>query len=203
MISDTLEEVQKRLAGLQYQPGHFRDLVDDPLCGLLWTFLTDAVNAARMEACTFCERPAVECLGPGLLATFGLNLKDPENERYKQLMGHMARQVMEALGYTIQPERVRITRDSLFTLAARYEGPMISRAQREEWLKHTADTPFNKWLDRQIRDPNGTINRQMLRDVARRFGIDSEYPHLNAGHERMVLGCMLRRRVRPSDYEGA
>jgi hypothetical protein len=205
MMADDLEELKLKLQGLEYQPGHFRDLLADPLTQQLWEFLTEPINAARMETCTFCGRPAVECIAPGLLATFSLQLSDPGNDRYKQLVGHMTRQVMAALGYAIQPGRVRITRDNLFTVATRYDdakqGPMITRGQRENWLKNTADTPFNRWLDRQTRNPDGKMSREKLRAVARHWNIDSEYPQLNAGHERMVLGCMLRRRVPKTKYE--
>jgi hypothetical protein len=49
-----------------------------------------------METATFLERATVEPLAPGLLMEFG---PDVGEDRIKQMIGHMARQFMEAIGY--------------------------------------------------------------------------------------------------------
>ena len=110
------------LAGLDYNPKNFSDLYDTERGREIWHFMRRPDNVVRMETASFLRRPAVEALSPGLLEEFGPEMGE---DRFKQMIGHMARQVMEAIGYGIeQPRRsVRITRDNLFSSGARYRRP--------------------------------------------------------------------------------
>ncbi|MCU0883294.1 MAG: hypothetical protein MUF14_11580, partial [Hyphomonadaceae bacterium] len=63
------------------------------------------------------------------------------------------------------------------------------------WLQQTAKSPFNVWLDRQVRAPDGKLDLERLYEVAQRFGIAKRYDHLNPGQQRMNIGVMLRSRV--------
>ena len=117
------------LTDLEYYPRNFSDLYETKLGREIWNFMRRSDNVVRMATASFLRRPAVEPLSPGLLEEFG-----PEvgNDRLKQMIGHMARQIMEAIGYQIeQPRRsIRITRENLFSSGARYRGPGDSRAKR-------------------------------------------------------------------------
>jgi hypothetical protein len=191
------------LDDLAYTPQNFRDLAEAPMGRALWDFLKRQDNLIRMETATLLERAAVEPLAQGLVLEFGDSVRD---DRTKQMIGHMAKQIMAALGYEIDRSALRITRPSLFTSGTTYrrqgsqDRPMkISREQREAWVKNTKHSPFNQWLDAQIKT-NGTLDLEKLYGVARRYKIDKRYDSLNPGQQRMNIGVQLRKVVDPSEY---
>jgi len=194
------------LTSLEYKPQNFRDLYETEFGQAIWSFIKRPENVVRMETATFLERAAVEPLAPGLLVEFG---PDVAEDRVKQMIGHMARQVMEAIGFEVERTGLRITRESLFSSAARYRKPdqerdrsmKITREQREAWMEKTASSPFNVWLDTQVKNPDGTLDLSRLYDVARRYGIEKRYDHLNPGQQRMNIGVMLRKRVPEDEYQ--
>src|SRR5665213_3002698 len=77
--------------------------------------------------------------------------------------------------------------------------------QRQAWLETTAGSPLNRWLDSQVRGPDGGLDLECLHEVAMRFGIDrrAQYAHLNPGQQRMNIGNLLRRAVPQSLYLGS
>ncbi|MER9836129.1 hypothetical protein NKJ28_14260 [Mesorhizobium sp. M0145] len=79
----------------------------------------------------------------------------------------------------------------------------ITSEQRDAWLKNTAHSPFNVWLEPQVRGSDGQLNLDRLYDVAMRYGIDRQarYSYLNTGQQRMIIGNMLRRVVPAQEYE--
>ena len=117
------------LTNLEYHPRNFSDLYETKLGREIWRFVRRSDNVVRMATASFLRRPAVEPLSPGLLEEFGPAVGE---DRLKQMIGHMTRQVMEAVGYRIeQPRRsIRITRENLFSSGARYRGPEDDRARR-------------------------------------------------------------------------
>ena len=117
------------LTNLEYDPRNFSDLYHTKLGREIWRFMRRSDNVVRMVTASFLRRPAVEPLSPGLLEEFGPAVSE---DRLKQMIGHMARQVMEAVGYRIEQPRksVRITRENLFSSGARYRGPGDNRARR-------------------------------------------------------------------------
>jgi hypothetical protein len=202
-----MPKIKIDLSGLEYEPSNFRDLSETHVGWELWNYLKRDDNIIRMETATLLDRAAVEPLAPGLVAEFGDEVRD---DRTKQMIGHMARQIMEALGFELDRTGLRITRPSLFTSAATYRRPgrgkrvmKITREQREAWVKNTAGSPFNLWLDRQVKNPDGTLDLERLYSVARRYGVDKRYDRLNPGQQRMNVGVMLRSRVPREEYEGA
>lgn len=196
------------LDALDYQPQNFRDLFESELGQAIWQFMKRPENLVRMETATFLERAAVEPLAPGLLLEFGPEVAE---DRLKQMIGHMARQIMEAMGYEIERPGLRITRESLFSSGARYRKPgedrdrsmKITREQREAWLRKTAASPFNKWLDSRVKRADGTLDLDALYAVANEYGIDKRYDHLNPGQQRMTIGIMLRKAVPEAEYSEA
>lgn len=84
----------------------------------IWEFLADPKNLTRMETATYLSRPAIEPLSPFLLERFGDCVKQ---DRIKQMMGHMVRQIMENRGYVLQQGNVKISSaNNIFSRASRY-----------------------------------------------------------------------------------
>jgi len=84
----------------------------------LWGFLNERENVLRMETASYLGRPAIEPLSPMLLQRFGPSIK---RVRLKQMIGHMARQIMEARGYRLDRSTVRIARiGNMFASGSRY-----------------------------------------------------------------------------------
>ncbi|WP_315921174.1 hypothetical protein [Mesorhizobium sp. SP-1A] len=194
-----------RLALLAYVPQNFRDLFETQFGQALWDFMRREDNLIRMETANILERPAVEPLAPFLVLEFGDQIKD---ERCKQMVGHMARQVMEALGYKLDRKSMRITRPNLFTTGTTYipagasRTMKVTKEQREAWAKNTKNSPFNQWLDAQVKNGDGSLNLDALYRVAQKYGIDKRYDNLNPGQQRMNIGVQLRKIVPPTEYGG-
>jgi hypothetical protein len=71
----------------------------------------------------------------------------------------------------------------------------ITSEQRRAWKDTTANGPFNRWLDPQVRDATGSLDLDRLYAVAREHGVTDEYRHLNPGQQRMNIGVRLRKVV--------
>jgi hypothetical protein len=114
-----LADVCKRQYGAPkpYDAGSLADVADTKMGGQLGEFLTDPANVIRMETATFLEQPAVEPLAPFLLDRFSTVVR---GDRWKQLVGHMVRQVLEPRGYRLDAQGVWIRRGDLFTSGRRY-----------------------------------------------------------------------------------
>lgn len=202
----TVRSIDSRVASLPYDAANFRDLYE-AIGHLMWEFMRSCETVIRMETATFLDRAAVEPLGPTLLEEFG----DAVNEdRTRQMIGHMARQVMAELGYEVDRPSLRLTRVNMFTTAAGYRpegeksarGMAITREQRDAWAAKTAKSPFNIWLNAQVRDADGKLDEEKLYAVARDHGVTEEYRNLNKGQQRMNIGARLRAKVDPSVYGG-
>lgn len=101
-----------------FDAGNFRELAQSPLGTGLWQFLNEHDNLVRMETASHLERPAVEPLSPGLLARFG---DDVRQDRVKQMIGRMVRQIHEPRGYRIDRQNVRIPATAnMFASGTRY-----------------------------------------------------------------------------------
>ena len=185
---------------MSYDSQYFADLYATPMGPALWNFLNRRDNVIRMETATFLRRPAVEPLSTKLLEEFG---SEVAQDRTKQMIGNMVRQIMVELCYTVEKQGVRIVRNRVFSTGTRYtmagdpgettETTRISREQREKWLKNTCPGEFNMWLDPQVRSPDGTLNLDRLYDIAGQHGIDPKpYQKLNPGQQRMIIGILLR-----------
>ena len=193
------------LTGLDYDAQNFRDLFESDLGQAIWAFMNRPDNLVRMATATYLDRAAVEPLAPGLLRTFGPEIAE---DRLKQMIGHMARQIMEAMDFELDRTGLRITRESMFTTAARYKEPSgtrdrsmrITQEQRRAWMEKTAASPFNLWLDARVKNSDGSLDLERLYKVASSYGINGDYRHLNPGQQRMTIGIMLRKKVPSSEY---
>jgi hypothetical protein len=103
---------------MDYEPMNFSDLAETELGRRLWAKLNEEKSVWAMEVASKLRRPAVEPLGDDLLAEFGNVVR---KRRIKQMIGHMARQIMEAHGYELAAQRIPIRFSRLFSTASRYQ----------------------------------------------------------------------------------
>lgn len=92
-------------SGEVYRPGPFAAVAETQLGQALWEFLLEDATIRAMEVATDLGAPAVAGVEEGLLRRFG---GDVLNDRIKQMLGHMVRQIMERRGYVIDQSEVRL-----------------------------------------------------------------------------------------------
>ena len=191
------------LNGFQYRQGHFT--LGCPIVqGGVWNCVLRPENIIRMEAVTAVGRPAVEALSGPLVLEFGREIAQPS---INQMVGHMVRQVMEALEYKVDRERVRINRPGLFATGMTFRRPSQPRSRsvtvtaehRREWLNAAETDEFNSWLEDIIANADGTTDLERLCAVAAKWEIKlwGHHPIL----DRIKLGIILRGQVSPAEYE--
>jgi hypothetical protein len=103
---------------VKYEPGVFLTLYQTALGVRLWGILNEHENIVRMKTATALGRPAVEGLEEVLLDKFGTQVLE---DRVKQMIGHMVRQIMESNGYVVDAQNVKITNGGPFSRATRYK----------------------------------------------------------------------------------
>jgi len=124
-----------------YEPGTFSDISGTPLGQAIWGFLLQPHILGSLEVAGRLGAAPVSAISDELLATFGdltggtpreqlergLATRFPQGtsvsfDRSKQMLGHMIRQIMEALGYQLRSKNSP-AKDPLgiFTTSARYE----------------------------------------------------------------------------------
>jgi len=193
------------LEGLQYKSRHF-NIKSPTVEGALWDFMLRSENVIRMEAVTAVERPAVEALSGPLVWEFGRDIAQP---CIKQMVGHMARQIMEALEYEVDRPRVRIIRPGLFTTGMTFRLPgqprsrshRVTAERRREWLNATETDQLNCWLDDILTQAAGTSDVERLRGVAAGRGI--KLRGRNPTLDRIELGIILRAQPAMAEYESS
>lgn len=109
----------------KFQPGSFSDISSTEVGLELWSFLNSESSIIRLETATELRRPALEALQTQLVEKFGPTIKV---DRWKQMTGRMVRQIMEHHGYSLDQTGVRIRDGVLFTSAARYTKPNLTKA---------------------------------------------------------------------------
>lgn len=100
-----------------FNSGSFSDLADTQEGQRLWDFLNDEVIVIRLETATYLGRPAIEAIQLQLLRAFGPTMRE---NRWKQLVGAMVRQVLERYGYVFIRSGVRTKVKDLFSTGATY-----------------------------------------------------------------------------------
>ena len=103
----------------EYDAGPFRSLADTALGRNLWDFLNEELNVVRLETATDLAKPAVTGIEEPLLHHFREDVLD---DRVKQMIGHMVRQVLERRGYRIEKSNTTIA-SALFSKGTRYSRP--------------------------------------------------------------------------------
>ena len=100
-----------------YLAGVFQALAASPLGQGLWTFLNEPETRLRLCTASDLVRPALEAVEEPLLERFGADVLE---DRVKQMIGHMTRQVMEQEGYVVDAQNVKMTGGAPFSRATRY-----------------------------------------------------------------------------------
>ena len=136
----------------EYIPGRFSDVYSTELGEQLWAFLNEPSTLTAMEVASDLAKPAVAGIEEPLLNRFRDQVLD---DRVKQAIGHMVRQVMEHLGYIIYQNNVTI-RSVPFTKGTRYRKP--------EWqylhvYRNTADYRDVCFTDRRSADKLPELSR--------------------------------------------
>ena len=107
----------------KYEAGSFQALAETKLGRDLWEFLNREQIFSRLDTATDLGNPAVAGIEEPLLAQFGEAVLD---DRAKQMIGHMVRQVMVAEGYEVEKQNVKIG-SALFSKGTRY--------RQHDWLR--------------------------------------------------------------------
>jgi hypothetical protein len=102
---------------MDYQPGNFLDLADSKTGRALWRFLHEPENLIRLDTASELERPALEALATRMRDSFGPEI---HGDRWKQMIGHMTRQVMEHRGFQLDAQGIKVRYGNLFSKASRY-----------------------------------------------------------------------------------
>ena len=184
------------LDGFRYQPGHF-NIKSYIVERAIWKTVIRPENVIRMEAVTAVGRPAVEALSEPLVSEFGREVAQPS---IKQMVGHMVRQVMEAVEYKVYRQRVRITRPGLFATGMTFRRPAQSRGRsvtvtaehRQEWLNAAETDKFNSWLDGLVRGRDGVLDPDLLRQIAKEWNVEHTITWQDVKLNRLQLGIVLR-----------
>jgi hypothetical protein len=133
-----------------YHPEKFKSLYHSPLGQKLWAFLNRDEVVGRLVAFSEADRPAVQGVEEALLEEFGREVCE---DRVKQMIGHMVRQIMEARGWVIDQQNVSVF-SVPFIKATRYR--RLDRC-RYFVFRHSSD-PRNLCLvkDRHVALPQST-----------------------------------------------
>lgn len=100
-----------------YDPGTFTQLFGELRGQRLWAKLNTREYISCLETATALRQPAIKGIEELLLRDFGADVIE---DRVKQMIGHMVRQVMERHGYEVDQQKVKI--DSIpFYAGTRYK----------------------------------------------------------------------------------
>lgn len=102
---------------MDYDAGRFSDLGDTKTGRALWKYLNEHDSVLMMTTATDLGKPALAPMGEKLLAEFGAEIK---GDRWKQMIGHMVRQIMERRGYRHSSVGTKV-KSPLFSRASRYK----------------------------------------------------------------------------------
>jgi hypothetical protein len=89
----------------EYDPQHFSSTFEITVGSQLWSFLNEQKIVALMIDASDAGRPAVERIQDQLIQEFGNSVRE---NRIKQMIGHMVKQVLEPRGYVEARNGVRI-----------------------------------------------------------------------------------------------
>jgi hypothetical protein len=169
---------------LKYQAEHFNH-VPYSLETALWDFLHRPETVTGLRTATAMGRPAVEGISEPLVAEFGREITE---RAAKQVAGHMVKLTMESLGYEVHKPRAR-TGSGIFSTGMVFR-PVIPSGRDS----------FNRWLDTQVKSPDGEIDSEKLKHVAAKWGVTFSAKRCNASIRRLELGALLRSVVPKSEY---
>lgn len=103
---------------MDYQAGSFSDVYNTELGKDVWDYLNDDRIKSKMQLATDLGFPAVEGVGNDLFYKFPSVYR---NDRYKQMIGHMIKQIMESLGYSHYKKNIKCTKQRLYSNGSVYQ----------------------------------------------------------------------------------
>ena len=103
---------------MNYTAQQFSDLFNKKPGQEIWKCLNEHDNIIRMETASLLKRPAVEPMSEILVERFGAIVRE---DRTKQMIGHMVRQVMENRGFALNAHNIVIRFGDLFSRGSRYK----------------------------------------------------------------------------------
>lgn len=103
-----------------YIPETFAALSKTPLGEALWAYLNEPPTVAKMKLATDLGRTVVEGIEEDMLERFEADIDDLLEDRTKQMIGHMIKQVMSVAGYIIDQQNVKVP-TGVFSRATRYK----------------------------------------------------------------------------------
>ena len=103
---------------MNYNSQQFSDLFNKKQGQDIWKCLNEHDNVIRMETASLLRRPAVEPLSEILVDKFGDSIRE---DRTKQMIGHMVRQIMENKKFMLDAQNIVIRFGDLFSRASRYK----------------------------------------------------------------------------------
>jgi hypothetical protein len=102
---------------LNYNANSFNDLFAVPLGQDLWKFLNEHDSVLCLKLASDLQRPAVEGITEELYKRFGNKIKE---DRWKQMTGHMIRQILENEGYQLQSSNIKVRFGDVFSYGSKY-----------------------------------------------------------------------------------
>lgn len=125
---------------MNYSPWKFDKLASTDFGIALWTFLTKKETFVRMQTASRLKRPAVEGIASELEIRFYDEIEKLKKSsgflRYKQMIGHMIRQVMDYYEYEIYMKNVRVVSAGIFSKGARYKLKELSATNYSQFVPH-------------------------------------------------------------------
>jgi len=119
-------------ADFEFVANTFKVLYAEEQGQSIWSHLNTEKSVIRMQAVSDVGKPAVLAVEEGLLNECGVkervkhtseqdkSTEDRHNDRIKQMIGAMVRQVMEHHGYQLHANNVKIPNSKIFYSAASY-----------------------------------------------------------------------------------
>jgi hypothetical protein len=114
--------------GFEFVSKAHQDLYASLLGQQLWRFMNEPISIKCMQVATYLGKPALLGIEEDLLAKFGVQERGQVTEadkrqydRLKQMLGQMARQVMEHNGYKHKASNVKTPNSRIFYSASLYE----------------------------------------------------------------------------------
>ena len=68
----------------------------------------------------------------------------------------------------------------------------ISQERRDRFEEETRNCAFNIWMRARVNNEDGSLNLDKMYELAKSYGILTEYRDLNPGQQRMNIGNKLR-----------